>query len=566
MNLWQKATVMKGIIKWRLTWGRRNTHYRYTVEGNPKFMGPRDAAALIKDGSVLSTSGLGGNQRASIMYWAIRELFQETGHPKDLTVLSIGGQGGRGIVPGTVEELGLPGLIKTFIAGHIETFKSELKMADRGELELQCVPQGVMAMIFGEQAEGRNFLETTTGIGTFVDPRVGGGTPVVDPSAPQYVQVVGDKLRFHLPNIQVSVFNAPAADRHGNIYVKNCAMTGESYEMSLAAKRNGGIVIANVGLIVDEGYDDIFLPADMVDAVVYYPRTEQTGSIYHKNPRMYFTTNSDVSIDEGIEPLRFINQTLGITPRRDAVDNALARLAAATFAENATKGSYVNVGVGLPEEACRLIYEGGLFNDVTMLTESGVLGGLPAPGVFFGAGVCPKQIISSNQIFRMCYEKLDVTTLGLLQADSKGNVNVSHRGKGAENFVGPGGFIDLTSAAKMINFVGSWMAHSKVEIADGKIKILQTGKPKFVESVDAITFSGPEALKAGKKVFYNTTVGVFKLTEKGMELIKVMPGIDIKKDILDVCPMKIVLPESGNVPVVDESILTGKNFTLKLKS
>lgn len=565
MTLYQKIQTLKHIIKWRLTWSRRNTHFRFTVDGNPKFMGPRDAVALIKDGSVLSTSGLGSNQRASIMYWAIREMFEETGHPANMTVLSIGGQGGRGIAPGTVEELALPGLTKTFIAGHIETFKAQLKMADRRELELQCVPQGVMAMIFGEQAEGRNFLETYTGAGTFVDPRTGPGTPVVDPSAPQYVSVVGDKLRYHLPDITVSIFNAPAADRKGNIYVKNCAMIGESYEMSLAAKRNGGIVIANVGLIVDEGYDEIFMPADIVDAIVYYPRTEQTGSIYHNKPRLSFTTNSDVSIEDGIEPLRFVNQTLGITPRRSEVDNALARLAASTFAENSYKGAYVNVGVGLPEETCRLIHEGGLFNDITLLTESGVMGGLPAPGVFFGAAVCPKTIMSSNKIFRLCYEKLDVTTLGLLQADSQGNVNVSHRGAGAANFVGPGGFIDLTAAAKMINFVGSWMAHAELKIIDGKIKVTKPGKPKFVDKVDAVTFNGQEALKAGKKVFYNTNTGVFRLTSRGMELIKVMPGIDIKKDILDVSPMKIVLPESGSVPVVDQSIVTGKGFKLTLK-
>ncbi|HOY63983.1 MAG TPA: hypothetical protein PK745_12495, partial [bacterium] len=64
MNIVDKASLLKHLINWRLTWAKRNTHYTFTVPGNPKFMGPRDAVKLIKDGSVVATSGLGGNQRA----------------------------------------------------------------------------------------------------------------------------------------------------------------------------------------------------------------------------------------------------------------------------------------------------------------------------------------------------------------------------------------------------------------------------------------------------------------------------------------------------------------------
>jgi propionate CoA-transferase len=421
-----------------------------------------------------------------------------------------------------------------------------------------------MALLFAAQARGEDSILTTTGVGTFMDPRVGRGTPLVSPNAPQLVAVEDGKLRYSIPKIDVAIFNAPAADREGNIYVKNCAMIGESYEASLAAKKNGGKVIANVGLLVEKGYDKVFLPADKIDAVVCYPRTEQTGAVFHKRYWPSFTTNSNITIAEGVERLKFINNTLKITPMRGAVDNALARLAASVLAENIKKGAYINCGVGLPEEVCRLIYEGGLIGDITMLTESGVMGGVPSPGIFFGAAVNPTKIITSAQIFQMCYDKLDVTILGVLQADSLGNVNVSKRGEGAANYVGPGGFIDLTTAAKMIVFVGTWMAHSKMTIEGNRINILKAGTPKFVEKVDEITFCGPEALKNGKQVFYCTNVGVFKLTKHGMELKRVMPGIDIQKDIVDFAPMKVVLPDSGVVPVITEDIVTGKGFHLKL--
>lgn len=543
----------------------RDTGYEFRLPGNPKFMGPRDAVGLIKDGDVLANSGLAANQRASIIYWAIKELFLETGHPKNLTVMSIGGHGGRGRVPGTLEELGVQGLCRRFISGHMETYKSYLKLGDEKRIELQCIPQGVMALLFDAQARGEDSVLLKTGVGTFIDPRAGRGSPLTGPGHEQLVTVEGDRLRYRIPKINVAVFNAPAADHEGNIYFKNAAMIGESYEIAMAAHRNGGKVIANVGLLVDKGYDDQFLPADFVDAVVVYPDTEQTGAIPHRKFWSVFTPGSTMNMDEGIARLKFFNQVLGVTPRRNEVDNALARLAAAVFADNAHRGVYVNIGVGLPEEVCREIYEGHLIDDITLLTESGVIGGLPAPGVFFGAAVCPEKIITSPGIFKMCYEKLDVTCLGLLQADSLGNVNVSKRGEGDINYVGPGGFIDLTTAAKMIIFTGTWMAHSKMEIADGKLKIIKQGTPKFVDSVDEITFCGTEAIKAGKKVFYVTNVGVFTLTERGMELVEVMPGVDIKRDILDFSPMRIILPENGEVPVVGREIVTGEGFELHLK-
>jgi propionate CoA-transferase len=109
----------------------------------------------------------------------------------------------------------------------------------------------------------------------------------------QLVTVEGDRLRYRIPPLDVAIFNAPAADRHGNIYVRNCAMIGETAEMARAAKRNHGRVIANVGLVVDEGYDRIYLPADLVDAVVYHPDTEQ-AVIFHRWHWPALTTESTV--------------------------------------------------------------------------------------------------------------------------------------------------------------------------------------------------------------------------------------------------------------------------------
>jgi len=562
MNLLTKAKLITHILRWRIAWDKRDTRKAFTLPGNPKFMGPRDAVGLIRDGAVVGVSGLAGSQRASILYWAIRELFQETGHPSGLTLISIGGHGGRGKIPGTLEELGLEGLVTRFFTGHTETYKSILRLADRGVCEMQCIPQGTLALILGEMGEGRNYIISDTGAGTFVDPRVGRGTPVVG-DYPQYVEYVDGRFKYSCAHVDVAIFNAAAADRKGNIYVKNAAMVAETRPLTQAAKRNQGKVIANVARIVEEGYDEIYVPAEDVDAVVLWKGTEQTAGTPYSRHFDFLTLNSKTPIKKGIEQIGLINRILGITPRRKPVDDVLARLASSIFVENAKKGDYVDIGVGLPEEVSRLLFESGAMEDVTLMNESGVFGGLPTPGIFFGAAVNPEEIVSSTEAFQRIYKRLDAVILGALQVDSQGNNNVSKRGDGAINYVGPGGFIDLTTCAELVLFCLSWGEGADIQIENGAMRVLKNGVPKFVDQVDEITFCGAEALKHNKRVFYITHVGAFQLTPRGMELVRVMPGIDIQKDIIEACPMKVVLPEDGPVPVVSQVILTGEGYQLK---
>ncbi len=566
MNVFTKVKIALHLVHWFVTWKKHDSHLPSPVPDNPKFMSAWDAVSLIKDGAVMATSGIGGNQRCALMYWAIRERFEAEQHPRDLTVVCIGGQGGRGKVPGTLEEIGVEGLNTRMITGHTETFKAQLRLADAGKLELQCIPQGTLTLIVKAQGEGRDHVVNQTGVGTFVDPRVGRGTPVVPPDAKQYVEVLDDgSFKYTLPPVDTAVFSAPAADRKGNIYMKNCSVICESYEIAKAARRNGGKVIVNVGMMVEEGYDDVFLSADEVDAVVYWPGAEQTASIKYRKHWECFTTNSTMSEEEGLARARLVCNILGLTPKRRQIDNALARLATRIFVNHAKKGDHVDIGVGLPEEVSRLLFESCVMQDLEMINESGVMGGVSAPGVFFGAAINPREIVSSATAFERIYNRLDWAILGALQVDGDGNVNVSKRGEGAINYVGPGGFIDLITSAESILFCSAWGDRAEFEIDGANVTVKNPGTPKFIEKVDEITFNGQEALKHGKKVFYITHVGAFQLTERGMELICVMPGIDVQKDILDVCPMKIVLPEDGEPETVSPEVVTGQNYRLSLQ-
>ncbi len=127
-------------------------------------------------------------------------------------------------------------------------------------------------------------------------------------------------------------------------------MIGEAAEMARAAKRNGGCVIANVGLVVDEGYDRVFLPADMVDAIVYHPDTEQTAGIAHRLYWPAVTTECVGPIDEALAQVRAVNRLVGLTPHRTDVNAAAVRLAASTLVAQIQRGARVNIGTGLPEQ------------------------------------------------------------------------------------------------------------------------------------------------------------------------------------------------------------------------
>jgi len=562
MRWMTQASLLAQILRWRLRWDQRDLDAPPPPGLGPRFMTAREAVRLIPDRATVISSGMAANARCSIFYWGIREAFLREQRPGDLTWIAVGGMGGRGRLPGTLEELAVRGLVRRVVSGHLETLKGFLRLAEEGHCELHTLTQGQMCFLLEAQARGERSLLTTTGIGTLQDPRVGRGSVVAGATARNLVTREGDRLRYELPPIDVALFTAPAADRHGNIYVDNACMVTESRESALAARANGGKVLVAVAEVIEPNPGRVFLPGELVDAVVVNPDNEQTGGVPQRRYWKMFTEGARVDVDDAVSQLRFVNRVLGLTPLRGPVDQALARVGAKLVTELVGPGAFVNIGVGHPEEVCRLVATSGLADDITFLTETGVMGGLPTPGIYFGAAINPRRIVSSAEVFHLCYEKLDLTILGMLQADAHGNVNVSQRGDGPANYVGPGGFIDLSTAARTVVFVGTWMTGGRMELREGRLAIRQRGSHKFLALVDEVTFSGAEALKRDQRVFYVTNVGIFRLTPRGMELFRVFPGVDIERDILESCPMRVVLPLFGDVPVIDPATASGVGFEL----
>ena len=502
--------AMIQMLKFRATWKKHDSDY-VPDENLPPGVHVREKGGqnlFLTVPTVIST-GIAGNSRCSIYYWAVREMFERTGRPSGLTWMVVAAAGGRGEAPGTLEEVALPGLLKCHISGHVETHKALLKLGDEGKLDVHTMPQGVMTRLIEAQASGIKEVASPVGVGTFLDPRVGTGTSLLKKKENSLVRAEGDTLVYTLPEINVAIFSAPYADREGNIYFRNAATITENIEAAHAAKANGGVVLVTVCDIIESSPKEISVPASMVDAIVVNPRNEQTGGVLQRQYFPMFTEGAKTDIINACYLVKLANTFTGITPIREAVDNSVARMAASLFVKETTPGSLINFGVGLPEEVSHILFESGLYKQLTFTTESGSYGGMPASGMYFGASINPVKIISSAKMFRLYEKYLDVAVLGCLEVDSEGNNNVSRRGDLVFNCVGPGGFPDIVDAAKTIIFVGKWTEGGKYSIEEGRLVVEKHGKPKFVEKIREITFNAQKALARGAKVYYVNTVGIF---------------------------------------------------------
>ncbi|MGD8977284.1 MAG: 3-oxoacid CoA-transferase, partial [Gammaproteobacteria bacterium] len=64
----------------------------------------------------------------------------------------------------------------------------------------------------------------------------------------------------------------------------------------------------------------------------------------------------------------------------------------------------------------------------------------------------------------------------------------------------------------------------------------------------------------GKRVYYVTNVGVFRLGEQGLELIWLMPGVDLERDVIGQCGARFRVADP--LRRVDEAVVSGRGFVL----
>ena len=490
---------------------------------------PEDVPGLIRDGDTVTVSGLVGNMIAERSLEAIEAAFCATGHPRDLTEIHpwfYGWENGTGLNHWAHAGLCRRMIGSTSIPPYASKNSEINALAHAEQVAFHVWPANAIFQMHRAVAAGRRGFATTVGIDTFADPHRDGGkmnaTARADEDFIHHVDLLGEDHLFYrsLP-MQVALISAATSDTAGNLACDLDGLTQGILLQATAAKNSGGIVIAEVGRIVERGTLHplmVEVPGHLVDYVVVDPDWEQ----HCCGPQRGTELATTGAIRQPLPPVEFLPQTAEKIIGRRATQEIVA-------------GQTVNMGGGIPGQTLpRVMLEENRFADVRFTVEHGTFGDWP------GAASWNAYSIHSPAWLLDWYNggALDVSGLGAGQIDRWGNVNV---GKMGDQYPGPGGFTDIAASARKVLFMATFSAGGlDVGISDQGLQIRREGKhPKFVADVECVTFSANRSRVLGQEILYITERAVFGLSDEGIELREIAPGIDLEADVLAQIPFPV---------------------------
>ena len=516
----------------------------------------RQAADLIPDEAVVSVSSSSGLGCPDLMLKAIGERFDETGHPQNLTTLHPIAAGDMSGIKG-VDYIAKKGLLKRIIGGSYPSGPSSSEppliwqMIGANEVAAYNVPSGILFDMHREAAAKRPGVITKVGLETFVDPSREGcamnEAAAKDPVVEKITFAGEEWLYFKAIAPQIAIIRATTADERGNLTYEHEGAYLGGLDQALAARNNGGIVIAQVKRLTKDGSlkpHDVRVPGVLVDYIVVDPEQKQTTQTLY-----------DPAISgEIFRPLDSFR----------VPEFNIQKVIARRVAQELEAGCAVNLGFGISANVPRILLEEGLHGAVTWVIEQGAVGGVPLLDFAFGCASNADAFMPSPYQFTYFQGAgFDASLLSFLEIGKDGSVNVSKLSFRPHVTAGAGGFVDITARAKKIVFSGMFNAGAKLAVEGGRLVIEKEGKlKKLVEAVEHVTFSGPRGVAQGQDITYVTERCVLKLTPAGIVLTEIAPGVDLQAHILDQSEFDLIV--SPDLKVMDEKLFRDAPIGLTL--
>lgn len=459
-----------------------------------------EAVSRIRSHSTVAVGGAGGVQEPDLILSALVDRYRREGAPTEITEfhpIRTGEMEGRG-----TSVFGEPGMVARMIGGSFwpvgETQLVERICAD--EITAYNFPIGIMYALLDAAGAGRPGVVSPIGLGTFVDPALGGGA--LNPSAlaaPLVRQMTIDgseQLFYPAPRVDTAIIRGTTADADGNVTMEHEPAICGPLLLARAAKASGGRVIVQVKHLVEAGTldpRDVVVPAPLVDDIVVHPEQMQTTTIDY-DPTL---------VGDERMPLDAVP---GVT---DPAAQVILRRAMHEIEDGETVGIGFGVAGYLPAQAIA----DGRFDRITFTIEHGLIGGIngfAAGGVTFPMAHNPDAIIdAADQLAWYASGALDHVVLGIGEVDVAGNLNVSRFGR---RIPGCGGFIEMTHSTQKITFCGA---------------LRDRPDRKIVHQVEHMTFNAARARQRGQQVRYITEQAVFELGPRGLVLIEHAPNVAI---------------------------------------